>query len=116
MLNFMPENLVALNKANAATLFTLTNQVFEGYEQLIQLNLQVVRQVRAESRSYWQEALSHKTPEEIIMRQTNLVQSSADKVLSYSGQLATIVSNANLGWMKAVESQYEYQARSIQHV
>ncbi|KVD02492.1 hypothetical protein WI80_09155 [Burkholderia ubonensis] len=115
MLNFMPDKLVALNRVNAAALFALTNHAFEGCEQLIQLSLQIVRQARAESRSYWQEALSRKTPEELIMQQTNLVQSSAANALLYRGQVATIMSNAHLGWMKAVESQYEYQAHSIQH-
>ncbi|WP_217591175.1 phasin family protein [Burkholderia sp. GbtcB21] len=116
MMDFTPDQLVASGKANAAAMFALTNRAFEGYEQMIQLNLQAARQALTESGSYWAEALSCKSPEAAIAQQTKLLQSRAERALSYGGQLGTIASRTHVEWMKIVESQYDVHSRSVPHL
>ncbi|MBN3785915.1 TIGR01841 family phasin [Burkholderia sp. Ac-20353] len=113
MTSFTPEQLVASSKATTAAMFALANQVFQGCEQMIQLNLHSARQALAESGSYWSETLSFKAPEQSIAHHTKLFQSSADKALSYGGQLAAIASNTQVEWLKIVGSQVEFHSLSL---
>ncbi|MGU7774241.1 TIGR01841 family phasin [Burkholderia sp. MR1-5-21] len=116
MTGYVPEQLAASSKANAAAMFALSNQAFEGCERMIHLNLEVARQALAEIRWYWAEALSCKAPEQAIAQQTKLFQSRAGQALSYGGQLATIASHTHAEWLKVVGSQYEFHARSVPRV
>ncbi|MFL9898049.1 phasin family protein [Paraburkholderia fungorum] len=109
---FEPDQLIASQKSNAATLFALTNLAFESFQRLVELNLQTVRSALAKSETYWQEALSVKTPEEYITRQTNLLQPAAGQALSYSGQLYDIVSNTQAEWTTVTQAQYAHLNRA----
>ena len=40
---FAPEQFVAIQQANVASLFALTNQAFQGFQRLVELNLQVAK-------------------------------------------------------------------------
>ena len=111
---FDPEQLIASQKANAVTLFALTNQAFGGFQKLIELNIQTVRSALAESETYWREASSCKTPEEFLGWRTNLMQPAAEQALSYSRQLADIGSSAYAEWMNAVRVQYEHYTGTAQ--
>jgi phasin family protein len=104
---FTPEQLIASHKANTAALFTLTNQAFDGFSKLVELNIQAVRSALTERATYWREALSCKTPEEFLAWRTNLMQPASEQALSYSRQLADIGSSAYAGWVNAVRVQYE---------
>jgi phasin family protein len=109
---FEPDQLIASQKSNAAALFALTNQAFGSFQRLVELNLQTVQSALAKSEAYWQEALSVKTPEEYITRQTKLLQPAAGQSVSYSGQLYDIVSNTQAEWTKVAQAQYEHQHRT----
>ncbi|WP_407973366.1 TIGR01841 family phasin (plasmid) [Burkholderia pyrrocinia] len=113
MTGFTPNQLVASSKTTGAAMLSLANQAFQGCEQMIQFNLQATRQALAESQSYWSEVLSCKAPAEAIAHHTNLLQSSAEKALSYGGQLAAIASNTHAEWLKIVASQFELHFRSV---
>ncbi|MGU7782142.1 TIGR01841 family phasin [Burkholderia sp. PU8-34] len=113
MTGYTPEQLAVSSKANAAAMFALSNQAFEGCERMVHLNLEVARQALAEIRSYWAEALSCKAPEQAIAQQTKLLQSRAERAWSYGGQLAAIASHTHAEWLKVVGSQYETQSRSV---
>lgn len=111
---FTPEHLIASHKANTAALFILTNQAFDGFSKLVELNLQAVRVTLAESGANLQEALSSKTPEEFLAWRTNLMQPAAEQVLSYGRQLADIGSSLYAEWMNAVRVQYEHHTSTAQ--
>ncbi|WP_185732484.1 TIGR01841 family phasin [Burkholderia sp. Bp8963] len=113
MTGFTPDQLVASSEATAAAMFALANHAFQGCEQIIQFNLQAARQALAESGSYWSETLSYKAPEQAIAHHTKLFQSSAEKALSYGGQLAAIASNTHVQWLKIVGSQVELHSRNL---
>jgi phasin family protein len=111
---FDPEQLISAQKGNAATLFALTNQAFEGFQKLIELNIQAVRSALAERETYWREALSCKTSEEFLAWRTNLMQLASEQALSYSRQLADIGSSAYAEWVNAVRVQYEQHTSTAQ--
>ncbi|KAE8761130.1 TIGR01841 family phasin [Paraburkholderia madseniana] len=111
---FDPEQLIAVQKANSATLFALTNQAFERFQRLVQLNLQTVQSALAKSEAYWLEAQSVKTPEEFLAWRTNLMQPAAEQALSYGRQLCDIASGIQAEWMNAATAQYEHHSRTTQ--
>jgi phasin family protein len=111
---FDPEQLTSSQKANAAILFALTNQAFECFQKLTELNIKSVRSALAESEMYWREVLSCKTPEEFLAWRTNLMQPAAEQALSYSHQLADIGSSAYAEWVNAVGVHYEHYTGTAQ--
>lgn len=111
---FDPEQFVAIQTRNAATLFALTNQAFDSFEKLIELNMQTTRSALAESETYWREALSYRTPEDFFTRRTSLMQQTAEQALSYSRQVADILSKLYADWVKAVCVQQEHYTSTTQ--
>src|ERR1700738_5209442 len=77
------EQITAAQKANLDTLFGLTNKAFEGFEKLVQLNLEVVKSTLAEIQDNAQKALSVKEPQELLALQASPMQPFAEKILSY---------------------------------
>lgn len=111
---FDPELLTTSRKAHAAPLFAQTNQAFEGFQKLIELNTQSVRSALAEGETYWREALFCKMPEELLAWRTNLMRPAAEQALSYSRQLADIGSSAYAEWVNAVRGQCEHYTSAAQ--
>ncbi|MEZ0605686.1 phasin family protein [Paraburkholderia sp. IW21] len=111
---FTPEQLVATHQANLATLFAFTDQAFQGYQKLVELNLQAVRSTLAEGQENWQEALSGKTPVELFARQASQAQPVAEKALSYSRHLVDIASVTQVELAKVAQAQYEQHTRRTQ--
>src|ERR1700738_5353431 len=87
-----PEQIGATQKANLDTLFGLVNTAFDGFQKLVQLNLQVVKSAIAESQDNTHKALSVKDPQELLALQASLTQPFAEKVLSYGRHVYEIAS------------------------
>jgi len=111
---FTPEQFAAANKAQFDTLFGLTNKAFEGFEKLIELNLQVVKSTLAEGQESAQRALSAKDPQELLALQASLTQPVAEKALSYARHLYEIASSTQAEFARVAEAQYEEQNRKVQ--
>ncbi|OAJ56770.1 hypothetical protein A6V36_33300 [Paraburkholderia ginsengiterrae] len=108
---FTLEQFIASHRANIATLFTLTDQIFDGYSKLVELNLAAARTSRAESAKLSQEILSCTTPEELLARHTSQLQPASEQVLTYASHLRDIVRDTQSKWMKTVEAQHESKTR-----
>lgn len=104
---FIPEQFIASHKANIAPLFTLTDQIFDGYNKLVELNLAAAGTSRAESAKLCQEILSCTTPEELLARHTSRLQPASEQVLAYTGRLCDIVRDTQSKWMQTVQAQHE---------
>ncbi|MFM0672112.1 phasin family protein [Paraburkholderia sediminicola] len=111
---FAPEQLAAAHRANVATLFTLTNQAFQGFQKLVDLNLQVVKSTLAEGEENWREALSGKTPMELLTRQASSAQPAGEKALAYTRHLYDIASGTQAEFAKVAQAQYEQQRSNTQ--
>jgi phasin family protein len=97
-----------------ATLFALTNQAFQGFQKLVDLNLQVVRSTLAEGEENCQQALSGKTPVELLTRHANATQPAAEKALAYTRHLYDIASDTQAEFAKVAHAQYEQHRSNAQ--
>jgi phasin family protein len=111
---FTPEQFAAANKAQFDTLFGLTNKAFEGFEKLIELNLQVVKSTLAEGQENAQRALSVNDAQELLALQASLAQPVSAKALSYGRHLYEIASSTQAKFARVAEAQYEEQNRKMQ--
>jgi len=114
MTMFTPEQFAAANKAQFDTLFGLTNKAFEGFEKLLELNLQVVKSTLAESQENAQRVLSVKDAQELLALQADLAQPVAEKALSYGRHLYEIASSTQAEFARVAEAQFEDQNRKTQ--
>jgi phasin family protein len=111
---FTPEQFAAANKAQFDTLFGLTNKAFEGFQKVIELNLQVVKSTLAESQENAQRALSVKDAQGLLGLRASLTQPAAEKAQSYGRHLHEIVSSTQAEFARVAEAQYEEQNRKVQ--
>jgi phasin family protein len=102
------EQVIALHKSNTNALYSLAHQTFDGFQSVVEANLEAVRQGLGESQAYWLDALSVKTPEALITRQVGRMQSGADMMLAYSRKLYEVMSGTQTEMMKILGSQYGY--------
>ena len=77
-----PEQFISTNKANATTMFGLTEKAFEGVEKLIELNIAASKAAINETMSHAQSLMSIKDPQEFISIQTAMFQPMAEKMTS----------------------------------
>lgn len=108
---FTPEHLIERNRANVATLFTLTDRGFDGFRRLVELNLATARAAGAESAKRSLEMLSSTTPEELFTRHTSRAQSVSEQALSYAGHFCDIVRDTHSKWVEATQAQYLTKGR-----
>ncbi|WP_454728105.1 MULTISPECIES: phasin family protein [Cupriavidus] len=111
-----PEQIAAAQKANIAILFGLTNKAFEGFEKLLELNLQLVKSTLAEAQEHTQKAFSVNDQQELLALPASLMQPIGEKVLSYSRQLYEIASATQAEFAKVAEAQYEANNRKMQEL
>ncbi|CAN0619749.1 Phasin family protein [Burkholderia multivorans] len=102
------EQVIALHKSNMNALYSLTNRTFDGFQRMVETNLEAARQTLGESEAYWLDALSIKTPEALITRQVGRMQSGADMMLAYSRKLYEVMSGTQIEMMKILGSRYGY--------
>jgi len=85
------EQFAATNKANYEVLMGLTAKAFEGVEQLVALNMQVVKASLGDATETGLAALSAKDPQALLALQATLLQPNAEKVSAYGKQVYGIV-------------------------
>ncbi|MDF1483826.1 phasin family protein [Ramlibacter sp. H39-3-26] len=104
-MSMTPEQLLASQKANADTLFDLTNKAFEGIEKLVELNLTASRAALADAASQTQALFGVKDVQELLALQASLLQPLAEKSAAYSRHLYEIASGTGTEFGKAIESK-----------
>ena len=110
----LPEQIAAAQKANLDTSLGLVNTALEGFQKLVELNLQAARSAFAEARDNVRNAPSVKDPQERAALQTHLVQPTAEIVQSYSRQALAIVTATQTEFAKVAQAQYETYNRGVQ--
>lgn len=100
-----PEQLMAAQKANIATLFNLGQKAFEGVEKLVELNMQVAKTSMDEVAEHTKAVLAAKDPQELLALQAALLQPSAEKAAAYGRHLYDIASATSTEVSKMAESQ-----------
>jgi phasin family protein len=111
MSNFAPEQLFATQKAAVDTLFGLTFKAFEGFEKLVELNLQVVKSTLAENQEVVGKALSAKDPQGFFALQT---PPTTEKLQSYWRHVSEIVTGTQGEFTAAAEMHFKQSQHDVQ--
>ncbi|ACD18606.1 TIGR01841 family phasin [Paraburkholderia phytofirmans] len=114
MSTLIPQQLVAAQQSSLEALFGLTNKAFEGFEQLVALNLQVGKAVLAENQEIVTKALSAGNPGALFALQASLSQPVAEKVVAYGRRVHEIVSGVQSEITAAATAQGQQFQRDAQ--
>lgn len=103
-----PEQFFAASKtgfeAQFAALTALNKKAFEGFEQIVSLNVNAVKATFEEGTAAAQQLVTAKDPQELLNLTTAQAKPSAEKALAYGRHLSTITSATQQEFTKAVES------------
>ncbi|AQV93978.1 phasin [Cupriavidus necator] len=114
MTQWSPEQFIKVQMAGIETLTGLTGKAFEGFEKLLELNLQTMRTALSETREGARKALAVKDPKDFVELQIELFQPAADSALAYRRQLHDILAAMRAEFEKVVEVQYAVGKRELQ--
>jgi phasin family protein len=99
------EQIVASNKANLDTLFSLTTKAFAGVEKMVELNVTAAKAALAESTEHAKASMSVKDAQEFMALQAGMIQPLAEKTAAYSRHLYDIATSASAEFTKNIEEQ-----------
>jgi phasin family protein len=109
-----PEQFAAAQKSNLDTSWAVANIMFEGFQKLVELNLQAVKSTLAEGRENVGKALPANDPQDLVSAQARLMQPTAEKIQSYSRQVFAIVAATQTQFSKLAEAQYQAHNQQVQ--
>ncbi len=110
---FTAEQMMAAHKASLDTLFGLTTKAFEGFEKLMELNVQVAKTSMAEMAETTQAALSVKDGQELLALQAGLMQPAAEKAAAYSRHVYDIMAGTQAEVAKVAEGKLSDGQKSM---
>ncbi len=110
------DQISAVQQANLAIVLGLTGKALEGFEKLVQLNLQVMKSTLAEARETAQKALGAENQQEMLALQASMLPQIGEKTLSYQRQLLEIGTATQAEFARVAEAQYEAHNRRIQEL
>jgi phasin family protein len=99
------DQVLAAQKANFDTLFSLTNKAFAGVEKLVELNLTAGKAALGEAADSTKAALSVKDAQELMALQSAFLQPMAEKSMAYGRHLYDITSSTSAEFSAAFEAQ-----------
>jgi phasin family protein len=109
-----PEQIIAAHQVNREMSWGLAKVAFDGFQKLVELNLQAGRSILAESHDHVRKPPSADDPQALAALQARLIQPTAEKVQSYSRQIFAIAAAAQTEFAKLAEAQYEAHNHRVQ--
>src|SRR5690606_29444590 len=109
----VPQQVLVNQKATVDNFLAFQQAVFNGFEKLVDLNLQVVRASLDEANQKAQEALAVKDVQEAVNFASTLVQPNADKVTAYGKHVYDIVTGVQSSLTKLTEEQIAEVQRQL---
>jgi len=113
---FSPEQFVSTQKANLGLAFALANKTFDGWQKLVELNLQTVKSSLADAQEKTLRALPLNSPHAAFALQTSLLEPLAEKIQVFNRQLHDLAAPAQAEWLAVASAQYEAHSRKLQSV
>jgi len=101
------EQLVSAQKVGVETTFVFLNKAFEGFEKLVELNVQAVKSSLAENQEFVFKALSAREPHELFSQQTGQAQPVVEKAQSYWHRVYEILSSTQAEFTALAEAKYK---------
>ena len=112
-MSVVPQQFLANQKTTVDNLLAFQEAVFNGFEQLVDLNLKVARASLDEAVQKTQEALEVKDVQEAVSFTTGLVQPSPEKVSAYGRHVYDIVSGVQASLNRLTEEQIAQAQRQM---
>lgn len=112
----VPQHFLANQKATIDNLLAFQEAVFNGFEQLVDLNLKVARASLDEAVQKTQEALEVRDVQEAVNFTSTLVQPSPEKATTYGKHVYDIVAGLQSSLSKLTEEQIAQAQRQIDDV
>ena len=109
----VPQQVLVNQKATVTNYLAFQEAVFNGFEQLVDLNLKVVRASLDEASQKAQEAMEVKDVQEAVNFAAGLVQPNSDKVAAYGKHVYDIVAGVQSSLTKLTEEQVAQSQRQI---
>ncbi|QGZ64944.1 TIGR01841 family phasin [Paraburkholderia acidisoli] len=100
-----PESFRANYQAGIATFLAFAQPLFQGWQAVIDLNLQTSKAALAESESTLKGALQSSNPAEFVTQQVGASQHAVAKAVSYGQHLAEIASHTQQALVEAAQTQ-----------
>src|SRR5690606_29926026 len=112
-MSVVPQQFLANQKATVDNLLAFQEAVFNGFEQLVDLNLKVARASLDEAVQKTQEALDVKDAQEAVQFTSGLIQPSPEKFTAYGKHIYDIVSGMQASLSKLTEEQIAQAQRQM---
>ncbi|WP_018912300.1 TIGR01841 family phasin [Thiomonas sp. FB-6] len=109
-----PEQMIAAQKSQLEALFALSGKAVDGFERMVELNLQTLKTALHEGSEATLAALSVKDLQEFSSLQPNLAQPLTEKALAYAQHVYEIASGTQAEFAKAVEANASEMNKKVQ--
>ena len=111
-----PEQYLSTQQANLGLVFALANKTFEGWQKLVELNVQTAKSSLADAQEKTLKALPLNSLHAAFALQTSLVEPLAEKIQAFNRQLHDIAAPAQAELAAVASAQYEAHSRNLQSV
>jgi phasin family protein len=108
------QGFISLYQLSIANLFALANPTIQGFQAVVELNVQAVKATISEGKDNLNHTVSGKSPAEFLARQSYVTQQIAEKVAMYGRQLCEIASSTQAEFAKVAHAQYEQHSDHVQ--
>jgi phasin family protein len=112
----VPEQLVTAQKASFEALYGLANTAFEGFEKLVELNVQATKASIAENQAVASEAVSAKESQSLFELQSRRSQATTQEAQAYWRHVNEIVTETRSQLVASSEklvSEYVRQTQAV---
>ena len=116
MSNAITAHFLAAQKAGFEAMFDTWTKVFDGFEQITKLNIQLAKSAFTENHAVAEKGLSTINPLHFFALQSNHAQPAAEKFHTYSGRILEIASGAQSELATAAGTQFQRYHREAQGI
>ncbi|MCC8392202.1 TIGR01841 family phasin [Paraburkholderia sp. MMS20-SJTR3] len=110
----MTEQFDRLHSGSVFTAFSLAQQAFKGFEELVRLNLHAAKQALPGSEDA--QRLADKTPFDLWIEQANRVQPLTEALLEYHRQTSDISARTSAAILAIFDAGFEQQQEKLREV
>jgi len=111
---FQFQEPISSYKISITNVFALANLTIQGFQAVVELNVQAVKTTIAEGKDNLNHTVSGKSPVEFLAGQSYVTQQIAEKMAMYGRQLYEIASSTQAEFAKVARAQYEQHSDHVQ--
>ncbi|VWC89082.1 TIGR01841 family phasin [Burkholderia contaminans] len=113
---FAPEKINAEYQSGIAAWFAIARPAIQGFEAVVELNLQAARTALEEYEDKLKNAFNSSNPAVGFAQQVAVPQEAAGKAVSYGRHLFDIAVSTQAEWAKVAQAQYEQNDKRLKDV